>query len=60
MTTMTGFSKKRRVNMKNDISIVKSAKKKNITKKGNGILEKTLVALLATILGVLLALYISG
>jgi hypothetical protein len=60
MTTMTGFSKKRRDNMKNNPFIVKSPKNKNIIKKGHGILEKFLFALLATCLVVLLALYIRG
>jgi hypothetical protein len=59
-TTMTGFSKKRRVNEKTDIRFVKSPKNKNIIKKGHGSLEKFLFALLATCLVVLLALYIRG
>lgn len=58
MTTMTGFSKKRRVNKKNDLFIGKIPKNKNIIKKGHGILEKFLFVLFATVLVVLLVLYI--
>jgi hypothetical protein len=57
---MTGFSKKKRVKVKYDMPIGEIHKKKNVIKKGHGIPEKFLLALLATCLVVLLALYIRG